>query len=351
MSVIPIPTNAPFPMRWQDRIRNGKVPDWKTPFQVAQRLNAALVWQRKCVFAKSSRGAAPPQGAAAQQKPWRWRFRTGEASTTPGTLKVRAVAAVLPTDNASSSNPRWRMVVGATNSAYRYAPGLDTAPGLENLAYQKVDVSVSANTEYAAHIEIEDYCRIVSLMVYEYHFPGQVDSANAIATDHRLYATGNEITDAQHTQFALDNSYALWRHNGTHIVNVVPETEAGFWTRSTNSYVNMLEGSGTTVDANSRGFNAQVQYHQPFHSSNVACVFAAYARNSGAIAGGNVRLVDANGTLATLGPFVADATGEWLTTTVNLTGSSDLHKVDVHFQGDGTRTVTVHAVSVFEYVA
>jgi hypothetical protein len=80
-------------------------------------------------------------------------------------------------------------------------------------------------------------------------------------------------------------------------------------------------------------------------------VFAAYARNSGAVAGGDVRLVDANGTLATLSTFVADATGEWKTTTVNLTGSTDLHKVDVHFQGDGTRTLTVHAVSVFEYVA
>lgn len=344
----PVPDFYPGPIPWQDKARNGKVPDWLLPASVAYRYQFALQHQRKMVFCKTTSPGAAPQGQGTSQTPWRWLCRTGENTHDANTISLQAIATMLPADNASATDPRWRFFAGANNSSYRHAPLVVGSPTFEDVMATQVSITgLAPNTEYECGVEIEDYCRLLSLCVYEVPASGCDLAHTAAVMDHRPYGFELPITDAQHKQIH-EVPYLLWRHNAAHVANLVPDTEADFWTRTTNSFANLLDQSAsTTPGANTPGISPQLRYHQPAHKDTLTCVFGAYARNANS-AGGDVRLIDANGTVATLSSF--STAGEWQSTSVELDGSNSITDLVVALQGDGTNELTVEAISLYEYV-
>ena len=349
MTVIIVPRPLLRNLSPDAQARNGLVVDWRLGRNVADRLNWVLAHARKCVFQKSCEPGNPPQSSASSLVPWRWKCRTGEISSTTGQAQFLAIGATAP-DTGTATDAKWRMVInsgGDTASAYVGHPLIVASPTMDDVIYLTTSINISADTEYDCRIEVENGCRVLSMMVYEIH-PPLVDTADAIATDSTLNFHGSEITDGQHTDM-LDNGHKLWKHNGSHLFSLNPETENGFWTRTTATYANMLDqAASTTVAAGTPGMNAQVQYYNPYHSANVPCVFAAFATNAVA-PGGDVRIADDNGTIATLSSFGTG--GEWKSTAINLDGTIDTHKVDIHIQGDGVNELTVEAVSVYVYEA
>lgn len=333
-------------MRHTDRIRNGLSPDWRMASAVARRLNFANARMRKLVFCKSTYPGAAPQGSDGQLVPWRWRFLTGpKHDNDDADLTMRVWMSLLPADTASILDPRARVATTAGNTDYRRYPLSDTSPSFGQLVYTFVDLTgLAAETTIDCALEIEDNARVMSLSAYIIAGDYVDTASTATVVDSRLYAHEAEVTDAQHSQLVTDVGHRLWRMGGSHLFNLVPETETDIWTRTSSTFANVLEsGASTTVSSSTPGFNLGVDYHNPMHSNTFRCTFAAYGRNTTS-SGGQVRLADAtNGTLATLSSF--NTTGEWKSTAVNIDATDP--KVDVQFAGDNTNTFNLHAVSVY----
>lgn len=347
MAIVPVSKYYRSPYPHEDRVRNGKRPDWRTPGGVIVRTNFVLARMRKLVFCHSLRPDSIPQmntGTTTTQ--WRWLCRTGESYEGGNTIKLMARATVLPTHSVGGTDRRWRFSAGASNSGWRAVAPLAASPTWADTTVQTAQITgLTPNTEYECSVTVEDGVRLVSLAVWE--VPSTyVDTAGSYVSDRGIgYYEEGPITDAQHAEFAVTDPHTIWKHNGAHLFNLVPDDPASPWTR-TGAYVNLLDAAAsTTVDTNTPGVDCGVQYHDPAHSSNVACVFGVHGASTTNT--GDVILVDSGGTLGTLSNFTSG--GEWKSVAVNLDGSGT-HKVDVQFR-DLSGTLTVNAVSLFEYVA
>lgn len=342
MANILVPRRIPLPILPSRRVRNGLLPSHLTPHWVARSCNFVTAHCRKAVFQKQL-ALASVAGVGNFTRQWRWLCRTGEASTGPGALKLVVVATGFPLS-------KWYMEVddGATQTqsdTVLYTPGaIDT---LDDLGTMIAEVNVDPDTEYECFIRTEAQSRpLWSAAVFEVH-AGAVDTADAIAVDQRKFFNKAPIYDAD-MQDLVQAPHDLWKHNRSQLLSLARDhghVGGGAWTRTANSYVNMLDDGSTTVDASSFGFNLPMEFANPYHTTDVTAVFGVFATNANS-AGGDVRLEDASGTLGTLSSF--STAGEWKTTTVTLTGGSD-QKVDIQFRGDGTNELSVEAVSLYLY--
>ena len=331
MPVFDIPRPYPQNARYEDRVRNGKQPDWRSPSLAIARVHYALAHCRKLVFHRSQNAINVSSGAAGTTVQWRWLFRTGENSQSGNTIKLRARAVMLPADNTSSTDPRIQITCGGlTSDEGRYAL-VDTTPTGDQL--QVVDIvteSLVPNTEYECHVDVIDYARLVGLTCWEEVSSGVQDAADH-GTDLTSFGLDAEITDAQHSDLVL-NTHEIWKHNGAHLLSLVPAHRGVIWSRSTASYVNLLDQSVSAHSASSLGCQLWNRFKNAVHTDDVNCVFGAYgvAANT---AGGDIKLVDSSGDVASLGTF--STSGEWKTTTFTLDGSVNSEKLDLHFQNSG----------------
>jgi hypothetical protein len=349
MAIITINRNYPNPLPWEDKARNGKIPDWRLLGNAAYRHMFAATHCRKLVFHKATNPGSAPQSAAGTVTPWRWQCRTGESNDSGNTIILRAEAQVLPDDNGSGTDPRWRIFAGGNNSDYRRFPAYVASPTYEDVKTQRVDLGgLTPNTEYQCGLEVEDYGRVLSLAVWEVVPIAANTAATYISGTFQTLGAEYDITDAQHSEMVVTDPFTLWKHNGSQLLSLVPDDESNPWATTNASYENMLQAAhSTTPGANTAGFNLQTQYHNPAHTDNVNATVAVYAKATTGT-GGDVKLEDSTGALATLSNF--NTTGEWKSTTFNLDGSQDGQKVDVQFRISGSATaLDVHAVSIYEY--
>lgn len=336
----------PTPMEWARYCRNGRAPSSLLGQRVLAAYSHAVAYRRKTFFAKSMHLDTLPAGQNATLTPWRTYVRTGYAAS--GSLKLWFQTVAAPADNTGAEPTiQWKESGGeATELFYQ---GVNTGTlGPDDLRVHYGTIDVSANTAYELEMETTNYARPVSATIFELH-DGIHASGDTGVVQRELVSVGGLITDAQHSQM-LQTGHDLWLGNAAPAIawctDEDPDNSGTAPQRSTASYANIFDQTVTTVTSTSRGFYPCVQFHNPYHSSNVECVFAAYGKNASS-AGGDVRLLDADGALATLSSF--STAGEWKTTAVNLDGSLHRHKVDVHFQGDGSNTFTLYALVVYEY--
>lgn len=337
----------PRPYEPTRRVRNGLLPSHITASNLALAAHHVLVHDRKIVF----QAALPIAATATNDVTWRFCFRTGEASTTAGSLKLRAVALAAPPC-------AWELEVtdGSTTTTSDTKQHIaDITPTTwDDCAHQMVaEIDVDPDTVYYGTIN-----RVlsgaftsrppISVVVYEVH-PPFVDTTDAIAVDSRSFFTKGPIYDAHHQTLA-NAVHDLWKHNGAQLLAVSRGLDdgSGDWRRTTASYANLLDQTAsTTVSASTPGFNLNTTYLNPYHTTDISAVLAVWARNPTA-PGGDVKLVDASGTLGTLSGF--STAGEWKTANITLTGGAR-HKVDIQLQGDGSNSFFVGAVSIFAYEA
>jgi hypothetical protein len=350
MAIIPISRNYPRPLAWEDRARNGKVPDWRLVAGATYRTLFALTHCRKLLFHKVLTPGSTTASAAGTKTPWRWQCRTGESNDSGNTVIMFAEAQVLPSDSSSGTDPRWRFFAGGTNSSYRRYPAVVAAPTYDDVISQYARINgLTPNTEYQCGLEVEDYGRVVSLTVWEV-VPIEANSAATyVSGSYQTIGNTLEITDAQHTEFATD-PLQIWKHNGAQYFNIVPDDEDNPWTTASASYVNMLDAThSTTVSANTAGVNVGAQYHNPTHSDTFNAIWAVYAKSATGGLTDDIILKDSSGVLGTLSDF--NNTGEWKSVAVSIDGSIARHKMDIQFRDTDTDTFTVYASSLYAYVA
>lgn len=339
----------PIPMEPRKWARNGRTPIALLGSKVLAGYNHVLAWRRKCVFSKCLHLNNLPAGQAGTVVPWRAYIRTGYAATGSINLEFHTIAA--PGDNAAASIPRVRWDVsggiGSTRSLYC---GVNTGSiGPDDLVYGTYTLAVAADTAYEINLDAIDYGVPVAACIYEVHDKAFTDGATG-ASDPRTIAVGNQITDTQHNDL-LFGGHNLWSRNGAHLISWCTDEDpdnGGDAPQITNAVaVNCFDQALSTVTNTSPGWFVNTKNLNPYHSDDIPCVLAVYAKNASS-AGGSVSLRDSTGALATVSSF--STAGEWKTTAVNLSGAQGSQKLDLFFAGDGSNQLTVYAASLYQYV-
>lgn len=349
MAIIVPSKTTPRALPHMQRVRNGIEPDHRTAQEIARRHAYYIAHARKGVFAKHVRFNSLPQGSAGTTTQWRWLCRTGDAS---GAVTLRARVGLLPGTNGAGADPKVRMAAydGSTTTYSDYVAywtDSSATPGLSDILWAYMEIEdLDADTEYQCHFESVDYCRVASAAVFE-SVDSSLSDTSAGITDTGYY-DGLDILDAQHSELT-EHGHSYWRHNAQQLVNVVPDWPGlAKLTTSSTTYINALGGSATPA-SNTPGVYVATQYKNPVHSDDIACVVGVWGKQSAGV-GGNVAIVDSNGsTLATLSLFTT--AGSWKTTTLNLDGASATHKLDFHMRASAGNTITVEAISIYQYTA
>jgi len=345
----------PAPIATQQLVRNGLQVHSATGRGVVDGLNHAYAKQRKLFFCKSVDFTSIPQGLAAANTVWSTYFKTGAAPASSPVLNLVFDMLLMPANNSAAVEPRcyWavnEVGVGSTNSDELIYGAIETgALTPDHLTRGLIFHAVSPQTEYDVELVVTDYLRPVGCAIYEDPF-GAFDDTETYATP-LIGGAGEIVTDQQHVDM-LTNAHGMFKDNGATLfawcTDQDPDTGGAAPTR-TGTAVNAFDSAVSTWGANSRGFKVQGQYHNPFHTDDVECVFAV--RASDTVNGkGDVSLVSTNGTLATISGFTNAAGGEWKTTTFVLDGSTNTDKLDIHI-ASSTGTVKLYAASAYEETA
>jgi len=342
-----IPPLPMEPLRWA---RNGRSPTSQLGQQILKGYNHIVGYRRKVLFSKSLHLNNIPAGQAGTVVPWRAYVRTGYAASGAIRLVIECIGA--PADNAGAGVPNllWD-VSGGIGSTRPMGLGINTGTiGPTQLTHGIYKLDVAADTAYEINLDLNNYGRIVSAVIYEEHDKAFEDGDTGVSDQTAINAAQAPITDTQHVHL-LGNGHNLWKRNGAHCFSWCtdedPDNGGDAPQRTTNALVNMFDQALATVTADTPGFALACKNHNPYHTKDVPAVLAVYAKNATS-AGGSVALVDSDGTLGTVSSF--STAGEWKTVAVNLRGDLSEHKVDLHFAGDGTNELTVYAASVYEYL-
>lgn len=327
--------------------RNERGANHKPVEKVGNDLGYVVANHRKMVFAKSVMGGAIPSSPSSADIPWRWKFHTGESYQDGSTVTMVCVGVFAPSSNANATVAKWRCNFDdgttTTSTGWGYADGTKSSPVLNDLFVQELRVDIDGDTAFEGQLEVEDL-KVVSLLVYESH--GRTITNSSLPAVN-TYAQNQPI--GTNVQGHYRRLHDVWKHNGTQLFSLVPEDYSNYWSTTSTSYVNMIDATAsTTPAANTPGMNLSVQYHNPYHTTNVVCELWAYGSETGN--GGDLILIDDNSsTLATLSSF--SSSGAWVNASFNLDGSAALNKVDIQFKADNSQTLTIESVCAYVYVA
>jgi hypothetical protein len=141
----------------------------------------------------------------------------------------------------------------------------------------------------------------------------------------------------------------MWKRGAAHLLNWTVDQDSAALTRISATGVNIIDGTSGVPSSSTPGYTLDLLQKGSVRRGNVPCVFKAYGKNSAAGgAGANVDIVDSTNTILASVNFTS-TTASWVSTTVNLPAS--VAKYDLRFRGDGTNTVTLYAVSLYQHEA
>lgn len=349
MSIISVPLSLPRKLHERRFARNGMFAAANFYARAANNLNHINLYRRKEVFNYARPigppgGGSPGIGAGAAGTVTRWRFRchTGHAAAQ---LHFKMGIALAET---SGTDPyvEWDVTIagGATTTSSEIHYGFTSISKTDvpsEWAWPGVSVDVSPNTTYECALKVVDYARPFACSVFE------IPHAPDDSVDHftRLgYAVTQPILDADRGDFlaALTN---LWKHNATSLIHWTRDTTSP--TRVSATFINILDNTSTAISASTPGYTFDLSQHQTANRATVPVVFAVHGSTSAGSAG-KVRLRTTGGTDLAAIVNVGTAS-QWYTTTALLPVGST--KADLQFACDGANTLTLNAVSLYEYEA
>jgi hypothetical protein len=333
--------------RW---CRNGQAPDGRFVKQAAEAINHNVAYRRKVLAYHYASWANLPAGIAGTNQTCHFGFHAGY-----GAEEVRAFLVLAKPDGGT--DPYVTLSVkdgfsgGSTTTSTDEVHYGDIDAGASDVADEMywgahLKVAVSENTDYRCWLNRVDNARIASAAFVEWGtIP--VDDSNGGTVDPQL-GVDHPITDAE-TGALVQASSDLWRKNGAHIFNFIPEApERAPSANAGGSYANLFDSTVTTVDANSPGHRIALQYHNSASATTVPVKMAVYARRTagaGVTSFNKVRCTDGTNHIEITG--INDTANTWYTATGTLPATDDL-KVDIHAGNAITDTVKIYCVSLFE---
>ncbi len=323
--------------------QNGMYPATSFYGRIQQAHNHLVGFRHKTVFQRAWRLGNKTYSGASATNLARFRWRTGH-----GAAYVRIVG-VQCASNSSTGDPRTELELvnfsdTVTTTAGPWQGFIDVASTGDEPSTWRIftdTIAVTPNKIYHATFKTYDSCRPMSLLVMELGGGTVTESVN-------YYSAANMVSDAPifdaTREKILGGLGAMYRQNGALQVNWA-NGDGSALTRSSATAINVVNNSSTgTPTTATPGYSCDLRYRNSSSRAGVPVELAVYG--SIPAGSGTVRVIDTAGTTH-LTATVNSATPGWFTATGTIT-ASDL-KFDFQAAGDGVNTLSLHAVSLYEY--
>ena len=335
--------------------RNGVITSGPAAALVAERLNM-IVNRRLKVHFRNWLPVGRVTNAAGDQTTWRWR-----AHISPNAIETRLRLVTVPAEDTGAIEPRWYISVTPSGGSVYDNPAIylpARVPAATTIVPDHFATSVrrvwkdssgnnlDGNTTYEFALHVVDRARILGLTCYEIT-RDNFDPATAglLGVNPGAFGTDSQIFDASISDLATD-AHTAWKRQATpHFAWVADGTTAK--TRSSATYVNLLDGAAAGWGAGSAGFNLWPSKRGSYNSANVPVTFAVYGSASAGTAG-KCRLVTNGATVASITNI---GTAGWYTATGNLNSANASDLGVIEYACDGVNTVSIRAVGLEGYLA
>lgn len=317
--------------------RNGQVVGVHTENAMRRHTNQIMAYRGKTFFNSPGGLGSIPSSAGALRA--RFRFR-GYTSQTSRRISVHVIMARV--DNPTPDDDPYVLfteTISGGTLEFHYS-GLGSADVPSDFTYMTGTMDVDSGTDIACEFYDVHDARLVSAMVYEELLPP--DTANGFM---QPIGAGTNILDSHRQQLAL-NLYNIWESRGSQVWNWTADTAATAFTNATTTAKNLIDSSVTTVSAASPGATIDMTGKATRRQESTGVPVTIWVYASATTSTGAVRLVNSAGsTLYSI--LITAGAAAWYSTTGYLPASSA--KYDLHGVAGAAGTITVHAVSIFEY--
>ena len=336
--------------------RNGKVPSGPFMRKCAMSVNTVAAYSRRLIgqFARPIQLLPVGQFSGFEGN---FVFRTGKSFD-----RVTCLMGIAPADNVAAANIRARLYIhddavgtGVPEvSNYAQLSSIDTGTLMPaDVSYHIVELQsgtganqVDEDKLYWGSIQVDDYCRIMSALVFE-----EVDVADSTEEqfcDPQTFSVGGDILSSD-MENLLEAGTSVWQHNGAMLASwgSFARTFSPAFTSAT--YTNLIDASSTTVSATSPGFTLNTLYHGSRTDSAVNVEIGVVARRNSGSGALNIRFsdgtnnVDFTGITPTTSSFALTST----TTTIPRLANTKFDLMAA--SADGTSSWDVDAVAMWLY--
>jgi len=338
---MPISLQHPGLLHARKYVQNGFYPENALYVRLADGMNWLTSYRHREVFRWYSTigGTVATSGT-----PFRFRFRSGYGATG---LRARVILA--PDATGAGTDPYVTIAVtevGVGTTSLDFHGGANSGSGLGDAPSTWLpsygDWVLTPNAAHEVAISLTDTPRVIAIMVHEYGTPSADESIDYF--DRTSYVAGGPILDTsiQRTRQGLSN---MLRANGGLQVNW-GLYDGSARTRSSATPINLIDNSTTgTPTSTTLGYRLVTTARNTLSRTTVPIEMAVYGSVS-AGAGGTVRLRDTSG--ADGATVSVTSTAAWYTATGSISVGSG-QKYDLMYDGDGTNTLSVYAVSFYEW--
>lgn len=315
----------------------GKLPSARAMRRLAEGFNGLGTHQKRVVLHRAQVLGSLVAGSGSAVSIWPFYFRT-----SANTIGLRVWLGLVDTDYASASNPRVQVVVSDAGAGTPYSDTVyyngRNPPSNNWEIFQRTTIAsaliegLSADTEYYTNITVSGGARVAWALAYEYANRHADDSVAGIVAAGKFSEEG-PIYDAD-WQDVQEAAKEHWRHSGAHLLSWTPNyNRTGGPTVTAASYTNIIDGSSTTVTANTPGVTLATQYHGTTSRENAIPVkMAVYATRTVGEAALNLRITDGTNVVTLTGA----ANGSWSTVTGTLPGQVAKYDIQAHTTPDTT---------------
>lgn len=329
---------------------NGMVPNADVAHRLATNFNYVSCRAKKALFVRAQRLRSTTSPSSAAEEVWPTYFRLGENSTA-----IRVVAGMSLTDFGVTlgTPPSFSAVikdssgVDVTSKEWFYSGasgGSDVAPGELHHIYDTI-TGLTANTEYRFVGEALNGVRLAYLTLMELESKYADDTVTAVCDPGELLPAA-PIYDA-HLGDLIDANNKLWRHNAAPLISWSVDYESRTPLSTTwTTYTNPLDGTSTTVTANSSGFNLFTQYHNTTNRTTVPVKLVIQIGSAGGGVTTDLKITDGTNTLSITGM----ASSGWYSTTGTIPAQAGT-KWDIMTKNSGAGTATLKVLSLYEFEA
>lgn len=356
VATVPTTKAATPPIQFRKFCQNGAAPSAQFVNLLHEATNAGVLFRAKQLFAatgclgtSTGIGSSSAGGTTAR---WRGAFHLGPYSTS-----VLCRVFVHPQDgavlDASSyaeikiySNANEATLV-ATGTFYFGASPTDTST-VSGWSYCKTgDVYIdglTADTDYYIKVSDVNYNRIQSISVAE--LVSMTDNFDG-------YLPQNLTADSEVLSIYRENVATLqqqiWKRGAAKVFDWTVDAQGTPITRASATPANVIDTAVTTVSTSSPGFTIDMTGKDRLsQTSGVPVVVKAFCKTTSGTGKGRIYLKNSAGTaVATFTDVIPTVVPEWISTTATLTADCD--KYDIQFDNNSSGTISLYAVSVYEY--
>lgn len=318
---------------------NGFSPDASFYAQITGAMGHVVAYRRKLVYRR-----AVPLGAAGgiTGTPWRWHCRTGV-----GAQRFVIYALLGLDDRKVAVDPyisvaitRTSVPTTTTMEFHAGASQFQAVDAPEEFCPFATTMDVSPDEVYTGAVTFNDNVRVIALLVWEDASPEVEDAIHPHTT--WTPSAGSPIFDDD-VENELDGVGDMLRKNGgiRWDWTVLAGTAR---TRTLATYINLVDNtSGATPTTSTPGVKFHTQYRNTRSATTVPITMAVYG--SVVLGSGTVKLRDTSGNDAAT--VTINGAAGWYTAAGAITVGTG-QKYDLVYAGDGSNTVTVNAVSIYE---